>query len=68
MQDIENAKLALKQQLIDNETAIQEAKAEARINRAKDSALTDLYVQDKILQRVDTIYMPSDQIMGMLKK
>ena len=68
MQDIENAKLTLQQQTIDNQTIIQEATAEARINRAQDSALTDLYVQDKILQRVDTIYMPSDQIMGMLKK
>ena len=68
MQDIENAKLTLQQQAIDNKTAIADATAEARINRAKDSALTDLYVQDKMLQRVDTIYLPSDQIMGMLKK
>jgi hypothetical protein len=68
MQDIENAKLSLQQQTIDNQTAIAEAKAEARINRAQDSALTDLYIQDKMLQRVDTIYLPSDQIMGMMKK
>jgi hypothetical protein len=68
MQDIENAKLSLKQQEIDNQTLIQTATAEAKINRARDSALTDLYIQDKMLQRVDTIYLPSDQIMGMLKK
>ncbi len=68
MQDIENAKLTLRQQAIDNQTAILRATAEARINRAQDSALTDLYVQDKMLQRVDTIYLPSDQIMGMIKK
>ncbi len=68
MQDIENAKLSLKQQDIDNKTLIQNAEAEARINHAKDSALTDLYIQDKMLERVDTIYLPSDQIMGLLKK
>ena len=68
MQDIENAKLTLQQQAIDNKTAIEEATAEARINRAQDSALTDLYVQDKMLQQVDTIYLPSDQIMGIIKK
>jgi hypothetical protein len=68
MQDIENAKLSLQQQEIDNKTLIQSALAEARINRAKDSALTDLYIQDKMLERVDTIYLPSDQIMGILKK
>src|SRR5205085_8113654 len=55
MQDIENAKLSLKQQEIDNKTLIQNATAEARINHAKDSALTDLYIQDKMLQRVDTV-------------
>ncbi|MBC8138194.1 MAG: hypothetical protein H8F28_20125, partial [Fibrella sp.] len=58
----------LEQQAIDNKTAIEEATAEARINRAQDSALTDLYIQDKMLQQVDTIYLPSDQIMGMIKK
>lgn len=68
MQEIENAKLSLKQQEVDNQTQIQNAQAEARINHAKDSALTDLYVQDKMLERVDTIYLPSDQIMGILKK
>lgn len=68
MQDIENAKLSLQQQAIDNKTLIQSATAEAQINRAKDSALTDLYIQDKMLERVDTVYMPSDQIMGMFKK
>jgi coenzyme F420-reducing hydrogenase alpha subunit len=68
MQEIENAKLSLKQQEVDNQTLIQTAEAEARINKAKDSALTDLFIQDKLLQRVDTIYLPSDQIMGMLKK
>jgi hypothetical protein len=68
MQDIENAKLSLKQQEIDNATLIQSATAEAQINKARDSALTDLYIQDKILERVDTVYLPSDQIMGMLKK
>ena len=68
LQDIENAKLALQQQKIDNATTIQNAVAEARIDKAKDAALTDLYVQDKILERVHTIYLPSDQIMGILKK
>ena len=68
MQDIENAKLTLEQQAIDNKTVLADAVAEARINRAKDSALTDLYVQDKMLQRVDTIYLPSNEIMGILKK
>lgn len=68
MQEIENAKLSLEQQEIDNKTLIENAQAEARINRAKDSALTDLYIQDKMLERVDTIYLPSDQIMGILKK
>ena len=68
MQDIENAKLSLKQQEIDNATLIQSATAEAQINKAKDSALTDLYIQDKMLERVDTVYLPSDQIMGMFKK
>lgn len=68
MQDIENAKLSLKQQEIDNKTLIQSATADARINRARDSALTDLYIQDKMLERVNTIYLPSDQIMGILKK
>ena len=68
LQDIENAKLALQQQKIDNTTTIQNATAQARIDKAKDAALTDLYVQDKILERVHTIYLPSDQIMGILKK
>lgn len=68
LQEIENAKLALKQQKVDNQTTINNAKAEARINRAQDASLTDLYVQDKLLERVDTIYMPSDEIMGMIKK
>lgn len=68
MQDIENAKLSLEQQAIDNATLMDAAKSEARINRAKDSALTDLYIQDKMLERVETIYLPSDQIMGMMKK
>ncbi len=68
MQDIENAKLTLQQQQIDNKTLIQDALAEAQINKAKNSALTDLYIQDKMLERVDTIYLPSDQVMGLLKK
>ncbi|MDX1933125.1 MAG: SPFH domain-containing protein [Capsulimonadales bacterium] len=68
MQDIENAKLALKQQEVENQTLIRTAQAEARINNARDSSLTDLYIQDKMLQRVDTIYLPSDRIMGMLNK
>lgn len=68
MQDIENAKLSLEQQEIDNATLIQSATAEAKINKAQDSALTDLYIQDKMLERVDTVYLPSDQIMGMFKK
>jgi hypothetical protein len=68
MQDIENAKLSLQQQEIDNKTLILAATAEARINKAKDSALTDLYIQDKMLERVDTVYLPSDQVMGIFKK
>ena len=68
MQDIENAKLSLQQQAIDNKTLIQSATAEAQINHAKDSALTDLYIQDKMLERVDTVYLPSSEIMGLFKK
>lgn len=66
MQDIENAKLALQQQKFDNETLIQQAQADAKVNRLENSTLTDLYVQDQLLGQVKKLYMPSDQLMGML--
>lgn len=66
-QEIDNARLALKQQEIDNQTLLQKAQAEAKINRLQDATLTDLYLQDKLLTRVNTVYLPSDEILGMLK-
>lgn len=68
MQDIENAKLALQQQQFDNETLLQQAEADAKVNRLQNSALTDLYVQDQMLGQVKRMYLPSDELMGMLKK
>lgn len=67
MQEIDNARLTLQQQVIDNKTVIQQATAQARINRLQNSTLTDLYVQDQLLGRVDTVYMRSDDLMGILK-
>jgi hypothetical protein len=67
MQDIENAKLALQQQKFDNETLLTQAKADAQINHLQNSTLTDLYVQDQLLSKVKKLYLPSDQLMGMLK-
>jgi regulator of protease activity HflC (stomatin/prohibitin superfamily) len=68
LQEIDNARLAVQQQQIDNQTVIQQARAAAQINRLQDSTLTDLYLQDKLLDRVDTVYLPSDQILGMLRE
>ncbi len=68
MQEIENAKLALQQQQFDNETLLQQAQADAKVNALQNSALTDLYVQDQMLGQVKRMYLPSDQLMGMLKK
>ncbi|MBC8101231.1 MAG: hypothetical protein H7Z41_01405 [Cytophagales bacterium] len=65
LQEIDNARLALQQQKIDNQTVLQRAKSEAQINRLQDATLTDLYVQDKLLERVGTIYLPSEEILGM---
>lgn len=67
MQDIENAKLALQQQKFDNETLLTQANADAKINRLQNSTLTDLYVQDQLLGKVKKLYLPSDDLMGMLK-
>lgn len=68
LQDIENAKLALQQQQYDNQTLLMQAASEAKVNRLRNSTLTDLYVQDQLLGRVKKIYLPSDELMGMLKQ
>jgi len=68
MQDIENAKLALQQQQFDNTTLLQQASSEAKVNHLRNSTLTDLYVQDQLLSRVKKIYLPSDELMGILKQ
>ncbi len=68
MQEIENAKLALQQQQFDNQTVLQRATADAKVNHLQDAALTDLYVQDQMLSRVKTLYLPSDELMGLLQK
>jgi hypothetical protein len=68
MQDIDNARLALQQQGFDNQTLLQKAAAEAKVNRLQNSTLTDLYVQDQELGQVKKLYLPSDQLMGMLNK
>ena len=47
---------------------IQRAQSDARVNRLQDASLTDLYVQDKLLERVTTVYLPSDEIMGLFKR
>ena len=66
-QQIDNARLTVQQQQIDNKTILQKANADATINRLQSATLTDLYVQDKLLERVQTVYMPSSEILGMLK-
>lgn len=68
MQEIENARLGLQQQAFDNKTLLQQAVAEAKVNTLQNSALTDLYVQDQMLGQVKKLYLPSDELMGMLKK
>ena len=68
MQEIENAKLALQQQKFENTTLLQRADADARVNRLQNSTLTDLYVQDQVLGRVNRLYLPSDELMGVLTK
>lgn len=68
MQEIDNARLALQQQGFDNQTLLQKASAEAKVNRLQNSTLTDLYVQDQVLGQVKKLYLPSDQLMGMLNK
>lgn len=67
MQEIENAKLTLQQQKFDNATVLQQANAESKINRLRNSTLTDLYVQDQMLGQVKRLYLPSDQLMGLLQ-
>ena len=68
MQEIDNAKLSLQQQGFDNQTLLQRATAEATVNRLQNSTLTDLYVQDQELGQVHKLYLPSDQLMGLLNK
>jgi len=68
MQEIDNAKLSLQQQNFDNQTLLQRATAEATVNRLQNSTLTDLYVQDQELGQVHKLYLPSDQLMGLLNK
>ncbi len=68
MQEIDNARLSLQQQNFDNQTLLQRATAEATVNRLQNSTLTDLYVQDQELGQVHKLYLPSDQLMGMLNK
>ena len=68
MQEIDNARLALQQQGFDNQTLLQQATAEATVNRLRNSTLTDLYVQDQELGQVHKLYLPSDQLMGLLNK
>ena len=64
MQEIENAKLALQQQRFDNETLLSAARADAKVNSLQNAALTDLYVQDQMLARVKTLYVPSESLLG----
>ena len=67
MQDIANAQIALQQQVIDNQRTIQEATADATVNRLQAASLTDLYVRDQVLGRVKTIYVSSKDILGVIK-
>ena len=68
MQQIDNARLALQQQGFDNQTLLQSAAADAKVNRLQNSTLTDLYVQDQELGQVRKLYLPSDQLLGLLNK
>ena len=67
-QEISNAQLALQQQQIDNETLLQQAKADAKVNRLQNSTLTDLYLQDQELSQVKKLYLPSKDLMNLLNK
>jgi regulator of protease activity HflC (stomatin/prohibitin superfamily) len=64
-QAIDNAKLGLEQQKIDNATAIQMAEADAKINQLENSTLTDLFVEDQLLSQVHQVYLPSDKLAGI---
>jgi hypothetical protein len=68
LQQIDNARLALQQQQYENATLLQAAKAEARVNQLENSTLTDLYLQDQVLGQVKRLYLPADEVMGMLSK
>ena len=68
MQEIDNARLSLQQQGFDNQTLLQQATAESKVNRLENSTLTDLYVQDRQLGQVRKLYLPSDQLVGGLPK
>ena len=68
MQEIDNAKLGLQQQSFDNQTLLAQATADAKVNRLQNSTLTDLYIQDQELGQVKTLYLPSDQLVGLLNK
>ncbi len=67
-QEISNAQLALQQQQIDNETLLQQARADAKVNRLQNSTLTDLYLQDQELGQVKRMYLPSKDLMSLLNK
>ena len=67
-QEISNAQLALQQQKIDNETLLQQARADAKVNRLQNSTLTDLYLQDQELGQVKRLYLPSKDLMNLLNK
>ncbi len=67
-QEISNAQLALQQQKIDNETLLQQARADAKVNRLQNSTLTDLYLQDQELGQVKRMYLPSKDLMSLLNK
>jgi hypothetical protein len=64
-QAIDNAKLGLEQQKIDNATEIQMAQADAQINHLQNSTLTDLFVEDQLLSRVHKVYLPSGKLTGI---
>jgi hypothetical protein len=64
-QAIDNAKLGLQQQKIDNATEIQMAEADAKINHLENSTLTDLYVEDQLLSKVHQVYLPSNKLTGI---
>jgi hypothetical protein len=66
MQDIQNAEIALQQQTVDNEKVIQQAQADAKVNQLQNASLTDLYVQDALLSRVQKLYVNSHDLIGDL--